>query len=731
MKHIRLHFKYYILSLILSFLCLSAIVFFSACRSDSDENKNSDSSTEQGNNFGNGTEQGGNFGDGTEQGSNNNELEVNFTAQEFYIDYTTSPATVTRTVASSFDNIQLANAFTVSADCSWRLYKDELGIDELRLKNMPLEYGHNTAYVMIFYKNDYDKYTVFKVDIYRITPFSYTFLVDGETVANETVDELTAVYAPESPVKNYYSFSGWELNGDIANFPVSITENLTFIARFTPTPYAITYDLNGGTIKAQNPDIYDIEAKTIILANPVRENYTFMGWYNQDGQLVEKIPNGSHGNIELTAKWQYGTKGLQFTLFLNEYTVTGYSGTATNVIIPDTWNNFVVKYISNSVFSDCSSLKSITIGDFVTFIGSYTFRNCTALERVMIGNSVTSIDNYAFENCTALESVMMGNSVTSIGNYAFENCGTLENVMISNGVTSIGNYAFENCTALKSITIGNGVTAIGNNAFGNCSSLESIIVSELNSVYYSVNNCMIEKVTKKLILCCKNSIIPSDGSVISIGNHAFNGCISLKSIVLPNSITSIGGYAFSGCTSLASIVLPNSITSIGYWAFSGCSSLINVIIPNSVASIDQMAFCNCTSLEKVTIGNGVNFIGNYSFLNCNSLKSIAIPSGMSSINVGTFENCTSLTSISIPQSVSSIGQWAFDKCSSLKNVYYCGTAEDWTNITIGNDNSNLTSAARYYYSETEPTLNEEGTSYDGNYWFYENGEIVAWKKQTA
>ena len=36
-------------------------------------------------------------------------------------------------------------------------------------------------------------------------------------------------------------------------------------------------------------------------------------------------------------------------------------------------------------------------------------------------------------------------------------------------------------------------------------------------------------------------------SVTSVGNSAFEDCISLTSITIPNSVTSIAGYAFYDC----------------------------------------------------------------------------------------------------------------------------------------------------------------------------------------
>lgn len=143
--------------------------------------------------------------------------------------------------------------------------------------------------------------------------------------------------------------------------------------------------------------------------------------------------------------------------------------------------------------------------------------------------------------------------------------------------------------------------------------------------------------------------------------------------------------AFYGCSSLTDITIPDSVTSIGRWAFYYCSSLTNVTIGNSVASIGDYAFYYCSGLTNVTIGNGVT----------------------------------------------SIGSSAFYYCTRLKTVLYKGTTEQWSKISIGSDNGHLTSADRYYYSESEPALNSDGTAYDGNYWHYDTDGVtpVIWKKE--
>ena len=75
---------------------------------------------------------------------------------------------------------------------------------------------------------------------------------------------------------------------------------------------------------------------------------------------------------------------------------------------------------------------------------------------------------------------------------------------------------------------------------------------------------------------------------------------------------------------------------------------------------------------------------------------------------------------------------AFENCSKISEVYYAGTEEQWSLVSIKtNGNVYLTSATRYYYSETEPALNSSGDDYDGNYWHYaSDGKTpVVWKKQ--
>lgn len=103
--------------------------------------------------------------------------------------------------------------------------------------------------------------------------------------------------------------------------------------------------------------------------------------------------------------------------------------------------------------------------------------------------------------------------------------------------------------------------------------------------------------------------------VVAIGDSAFEDCISLTSITLPDGVTSIGESAFWDCISLTSITLPDSVTSIGDCAFWGCSSLTSITLPDSVTRIGDLAFKGCSSLTSVTLPPRVE-LGMNAFAGC-------------------------------------------------------------------------------------------------------------------
>ena len=366
----------------------------------------------------------------------------------------------------------------------------------------------------------------------------------------------------------------------------------------------------------------------------------------------------------------------------------------TRIKIPDS-----VAVIEHSAFYGCVNLKDINIPYGVSEIYDETFCGCSALTSISLPDSVTAIGPDAFSYCTSLENIKFSANLEVIGSSAFQECTSLKTVNFPSNVTDIGSAALYGCTELTAVSFPASVTSIGENVLGECPNLMSIKVDRYNTEYSGLGNCLVEKASGKLIKGCNISVIPTDGSVTSIGWSAFEGCAGLTSINIPASVTEIDDCAFYGCAGLTSISIPASVTSIGENVLGECPNLMSIkvdrynteysglgnclvekasgklirgcnisVIPTdgSVTSIGWSAFEGCAGLTSINIPTSVTEIDGYAFYGCTGLTSITIPSGVTSIGWGAFGGCAGLTSINIPESVTEIEDYAFYGCEKLR-----------------------------------------------------------------
>ncbi len=378
--------------------------------------------------------------------------------------------------------------------------------------------------------------------------------------------------------------------------------------------------------------------------------------------------------------------------------ITGYVGTATELVIPDTIIERTVtvidiQYVKNtitkiSIPSGVTSIKelprSITEINVASGNQVYSSQNGVVFNKqktslliypksktgaYTIPDSTKTIASYAFFSCS-ISSITFSRSVTCIEDWAFSGCKNLTAVNIPNSVNTIGDYAFSNCTGLKSFTIPSSVTSVETGVISGCTGLKSVGIP---------------------------------ASVTSIGEYAFANCTGLTGITIPNSVASVGNYAFNNCTGLTSITIPDSVTSFGTNVFKACSNLAAIsvgannpayssssgallnkdqtlmicfpegkkgtyAIPSSAKGIADYAFYNCKGLTGITIPKGLNSIGKNAFAYCYGLQSISLPEGLITVKDYAFFCCNTLTGITVPKGVTSIGEYAFASCSALKNV---------------------------------------------------------------
>ncbi len=428
--------------------------------------------------------------------------------------------------------------------------------------------------------------TVFTAE-YTPTEYTITLELAGGSLAETTLKyhiETETFTLPTTATRDYYTFAGWEYNGNsISQITQGSYGDKTITATWTPITYYVIYEANGGETLAKTP--FTVEYG-ITLKTPTREHYDFVEW-QYEGEKIKEIPVGWHGDKTITAIWiphiytvSYNFDGgveieqpvtgvhieQNFPIALNaqrthkdnavydgwyldeECTIPATQLTeAKDTVIYVKWIQATegLQYEGNTVTDYTGTATKVIIAEWyngaqITKMASYAFEYCSSLTSIIIPDSVTSIGSYAFRGCSSLTSIIIPDGVTSIDSYAFYDCSSLTSIIIPDGVTSIGSYAFRACRSLTSIIIPDGVTSIGSYAFYYCSSLTSIVIPE---------------------------------SVTTIGWSVFEDCSRLTSIKIPDSVTTIGSYAFEDCSSLTSIIIPDGVTSIGMYAFRGCSNL--------------------------------------------------------------------------------------------------------------------------------------------------------------
>ena len=223
------------------------------------------------------------------------------------------------------------------------------------------------------------------------------------------------------------------------------------------------------------------------------------------------------------------------------------------------------------------SIVSVEIPDSVEEIGKEAFRICRDLQRVTIGAGVKKMGAEAFAGCGSLNSVTIKEGVKLIGESAFWKDAALEQIALPDSLTKISKAAFQS-TSLTALRIPANVKSIGADAFNVRKKEGKTGPSVLTTVEFAHG--------------CK---------LTTIEESAFKDA-SIETLVLPDKLQTLGDGAFAGCTSLKSVHIPAGLTSMGYKPFDGCTALTTITIdPANPAFVLQDGKLFTKDLKKQVI----------------------------------------------------------------------------------------------------------------------------------
>ena len=352
------------------------------------------------------------------------------------------------------------------------------------------------------------------------------------------------------------------------------------------------------------------------------------------------------------------SEGLVFELNSDgrSYTVTGIGSCKDPVVIIGKYNGLPVTKIGSYAFKGCMTMSSVVISSCVTEMEQSAFTSCLKVIEVVNNSSIhiskedavggtladfaldihtgySRVDNqngylfYTFEDKTyLLDYVGSDTELTlpdsyngrsyEIYKYAFYDKDNITGIKLSEGVTAINSANFSCCDALSYVELPSTLKYVGINVFYECPALS---FTEYGDARYLGNTD-----NKYLYL---HSATGTDVTSVNahentkfIGDSAFENCLKLRTVTLPDGLLGISQYAFSNTDSLYSLSLPDSILYLAENAFSD-TSISEITIPSGISELSGDLFFGST-LRRIKFTNNVKTIRYSAFYLCQSLTTI-------------------------------------------------------------------------------------------------------------
>lgn len=262
-----------------------------------------------------------------------------------------------------------------------------------------------------------------------------------------------------------------------------------------------------------------------------------------------------------------------------------------------------------------------------------------------------SIPSLALANLSQLTTLRLPVTVTMIGEGAMAACTCLTTLTLPTSLYHLGAYSLAGCTALTTVDLPASTGEIGDGAFNGCTALTTVTMQGATPTNPS------------------SPFVPASHELKRIGNRAFAGCKSLKSVNLGSGVQWIGDAAFAGTSltqadltqlltlahvgnnayvqsQLTSVALPAGLTDVGQGAFALNTQLSSFVPPRSLAQVSPLLLAGNGLLNEVSLGDlAVDTIGAYALYNLNRVAQLTLPGTVQYIGTRAMAGMTGLERI--------------------------------------------------------------------------------------
>ena len=395
-----------------------------------------------------------------------------------------------------------------------------------------------------------------------------------------------------------------------------------------------------------------------------------------------------------------------------------------------------IEIIGKTAF-DMSNLKSMEFHEGLRIIGEQAFfmnfdfnKDKGYDEPLTFPSTLEEIGNGAFTNCSSLRAVTIPANV-KFGQKIFSNCGWLNKISFEEGAKEIGYAMFMGCEKIYNISIPASVEVIGSKAFQQCSQLRTITVAESNQHFTAKDNVLFTKDMKNLLVFPAQNIgvkkyeIPNGVERLATASFALTS--ELQEVVIPESVDSIGPLAFGRSSSLKKINIPSKVRMIDVGTFDGSEKLEEVIFSEGLQEIGETAFQRCFNLTNFHLPSTLKIIGKKAFYDAFSkFEPLELPTSLDSIGDKAFYKTAFGGTLTIPESVTKWGMESFNYMGDVDTViinskavvpmgaFYLSTVH---NLRIGKNVPGMQNGAfwsQYHISWLNSVVIEEGLKFMGD-----------------
>lgn len=417
------------------------------------------------------------------------------------------------------------------------------------------------------YNANYD--TILPAGSFASTAIDPWYGVDS---AGEMLKDDTTVIVSIDAELDHDGFTAAQNKNAHWEFPVTIDNTPPQILSSTSDGETLTLEVADSRYLAY-VEVYDVEHMNVFSEPVFSQGYssktlgeTATVRVNVSGLNKVYVCLADYGRNEkvvtLDAKTGKLIESSQFEYFESngEITITGYTGSELDVVIPDEIGGYPVTAIAEKAFQLNKTVRSFTIGSKIRSIGSCAFARCASLTNIYVdranpyyqsidgvlysgdgktllsyptakayssypvASGTETIGEYAFFH-SKVQTVFLPDTVSTIGDYAFYYASELSSINFPTALTSIGDSAFFACQSLTAVDIPATITQIGPSAWAACTSLPAITVAAENPNYTAVDGVLYTK----------------DMTVLKVYPYAKSGV----TFTVPDSVVELEAYAFA------------------------------------------------------------------------------------------------------------------------------------------------------------------------------------------